>query len=86
MKGRDKDERKSVDTKKKKIKGKPSWVEGAAVGPGPSARFCPLHLVGQEVERVGSVKLSEHHEKNKYQKTKNEDFSLSETYVVPPAQ
>lgn len=56
------------------------------MGPGPSARFCPLHLVGQEVERVGSVKLSEHHEKNKYQKTKNEDFSLSETYVVPPAQ
>lgn len=33
MKGRDKDERKSVDTKK--VKGKPSWVEGAAVGPGP---------------------------------------------------
>lgn len=84
MKGRDKDERKSVDTKK--VKGKLSWVEGAAVGPGPWDRFCPLHLVGWEVERVGFVKLSEHHEKNKYQNTKNEDFSLRETYMAPPAQ
>lgn len=53
--GAEKNERKSVDTKK--VKGKPSWI----VGPGPWERFCPLHLPGWEVGRVGFVKLSEHH-------------------------
>lgn len=46
MKGREKDKRKSVDTKK--VKGKPICVEGAAAGPEPWDTFCPLCLVGRK--------------------------------------
>lgn len=56
------------------------------MGPGPWGRFCPLCLVSWEVGRVGFVKLTEHHGRDKHRNAENEDFSLSKTHVAPQAQ
>lgn len=55
------------------------------MGPGPWGRFCPLCLVSWEVGRVGFVKLTEHHGRDKHRNAENEDFSLSKTHVAPQA-